>query len=296
MEGSLFNIWSAAKLIIAVKLEIWIGRCQCVQIEPSVSLMIGGKKITSRQLEALVAVYEEGSQNRAARRLGIATPVLHRYLTQLEEKAGAPLTITSKRGTKLTREGRAVVREFMALKGRARSGESVRVGCSIITEDLLLNVLSKIDAMGPYDLIISDDERNIKDFRAGLMDVVILDDPIYAFEFEDAKWEEVAEDYLLHIKRGEKYMRFRYGAQRIGFLHLESVGKEYEILGTVRSLPMLLRPKVSFFLNQSYAAKKGLELKTFTHPQLLMHKIIAMYSDESREVERLINEMRRKRL
>jgi hypothetical protein len=27
-----------------------------------------------------------------------------------------------------------------------------------------------------------------------------------------------------------------------------------------------------------------------------MHKIIAMYSDESREVERLINEMRRKRL
>jgi molybdenum-dependent DNA-binding transcriptional regulator ModE len=296
MEGSLFNIWSEAKLIIAVKLEILIGRCQSVQIEPSVSLVIGGKKITSRQLEALVAVYEEGSQNRAARSLGISTPVLHRYLTQLEERAGSSLTITSKRGTRLTREGRAVVREFMALKGRARSGESVRVGCSIITEDLLLNVLSKIDTMGPYDLIISDDERNIKDFRAGLMDVVILDDPIYAFEFEDAKWEEVAEDYLIHIKRGERYMRFRYGAQRIGFLHLESVGKEYEILGTVRSLPMLLRPKISFFLNQSYAAKKGLELKTSTHPQLLMHKIIAMYSDESREVERLINEMRRKRL
>jgi molybdenum-dependent DNA-binding transcriptional regulator ModE len=281
---------------IAVKLEISIGRCQSVQIEPSVSLVIGGKKVTSRQLEVLVAVYEEGSQNRAARRLGVATPVLHRYLTQLEKRAGTPLTITSKRGTRLTREGRAVIREFMALKGRARSGESVRVGCSIITEDLLLNVLSKIDAMGPYDLIISDDERNINDFRAGLMDVVVLDDPIYAFEFEDAKWEEVAEDYLIHIKRGERYMRFRYGAQRIGFLHLESIGKEYEILGTVRSLPMLLRPKVSFFLNQSYAAKKGLELKTSTHPQLLMHKIIAMYSDESREVERLINEMRRKRL
>jgi molybdate transport repressor ModE-like protein len=267
-----------------------------VQLEPSVSLRINGKSVTARQLEVLVAVQEEGSQNRAAERLGISTPVLHRYLSQLEERAGTRMVITSKRGTRLTREGRAVVREFLALKGRARSGESVRVGCSIITEDLLLNVLSRIDSMGPYDLIISDDERNLKDFRAGLMDVVVLDDPIHAFEFDDARWDEIAEDYLLHINRGERYMRFRYGAQRIGFRHLESVGKDYQILGTVRSLPMLLRPKVSFFLNQSYAAKKGIELKTSTHPQLLMHKIIAMYSDESKEVGRLINEMRRKRL
>jgi len=109
------------------------------------------------------------------------------------------------------------------------------VGCSIVTEDLLLSVLSRIDTSGPYDLIISDDERNLKDFRAGLMDIAVIDDPLNVYEFDDARWEEVAEDQLIHVNKGSKYMRYRYGAQRIGFRHLESEGMEYNIIGTVRS-------------------------------------------------------------
>jgi len=267
-----------------------------VQIEPSVSLLINGRTVTARQLEVLVAVHEEGSQNRASERLGISTPVLHRYLNQLEERAGVPLTRTSSRGTRLTHDGRAVVREFQALKGRASSGESVRIGCTIITEDLLLSVLSKIDSKGTYDLIISDDERNLKDFRAGLMDLVVLDDPLYAFEFEDARWEEIADDYLIHANKGENYMRFRYGAQRIGFRHLESVEETYNIIGTTRSPSGLVRSGLSFFINQSYAARKGIKIRTHTSPHLLMHKILAMFSEESPEVHRLISEMRRRRL
>jgi len=267
-----------------------------VQIEPSVSLRINGSTVTSRQLEALVAVHEKGSQSGGAKRLGISTPVLHRYISQLEARTGSKLVSTSRTGTRLTGEGRAVVREYIALKERAYSGESTVVGCSIVTEDLLLSVLSRIDTSGPYDLIISDDERNLKDFRAGLMDIAVIDDPLNVYEFDDARWEEVAEDQLIHVNKGSKYMRYRYGAQRIGFRHLESEGMEYNIIGTVRSLPMLMRSNLSYFVNQSLVEKRRLRLESSTPPQLLSHKIFAMMSDEGMEVQRLVRALKRRKL
>ncbi len=279
-----------------MKLEISLRACQFVQIEPSVSLLINGEVITVRQLEVLVAVNEEGSQNRAAERLGISTPVLHRYLKKLESRADAPMITTSPTGTELTREGRAVVREFMALKGRTRSGESITVGCTIITEELLLSALSNMDSEGVYDLIISDDERNLKDFKAGLMDIVVLDDPLYAYEFEDARWEEIAYDHLMHFHMGRSYLRFKYGAQRIGFRPLESQCEPFSITGTTRSLSNLIRSGLSFFINQSYASRKGVDIRSRTPPHLLGHKIYTLFSEQSAEVDRLVAEMRRGKL
>jgi molybdate transport repressor ModE-like protein len=267
-----------------------------MRIEPSISLLINGRAVTARQLEVLVAIEEEGSQNRAAERMGISTPVLHRYLGQLEERSEVPLTTTSSRGTRLTREGRAVVEEFMALKGRTRSDESVIVGCTIITEELLLDVLSRIDRGGEYDLIISDDDRNLADFRAGLMDLVVLDDPLHAYECEDAIWEEIADDHLVHVARGERYMRFMYGAQRIGFRHLESEGIPFMVSGTTRSLSAMDRSGLSYFVNHSYAVRKGLRIRSSTPEHMLRHKILAMWSHDSTGIQRLVGEMRRKRL
>jgi len=47
-----------------------------LRIEPSAALRVGGKRLTPRQLEVLLAVHSEGSQNRAASRLGISTSVV----------------------------------------------------------------------------------------------------------------------------------------------------------------------------------------------------------------------------
>jgi molybdenum-dependent DNA-binding transcriptional regulator ModE len=265
-----------------------------VEIEPCFYLRINGVSATSRQLDALVAVHQKGSQNRAAESLAISVPVLHRHLSQLQERAGTKLIHTSKTGTRLTREGRAVIREYQALRGRTRGGKSFLVGCSIVTEDLLLLSLSSLG--DGYDLIISDDERNLKDFRAGLMDMVIVDDPLWVYEMEDAIWEEVAEDYLVHVDRGSRYLRFKYGAQRIGFRHLESVGKEYSIEGTMRSLPLMVRSSYSFFVNHSLMARKGYKLRTATDPSLLTHKILAMMTERTKEAERLLGELKTRRI
>jgi len=266
-----------------------------VRVEPSVSLVVDGRPITHRQLEVLEAVHLEGSQNLAAERLGIATPVLHRYLSALEAKVGHRLVETTARGSRLTVEGRRLLREFTSLRERVRGGETVVVGCTPITQELLFSCLSKGDRDG-FDLVISDDERNLKDFRAGLMDLVVVDDPLYVFESEAPLWEEVAEDHLVHVRRGEGYMRFRYGAQRIGFRHLEAEGARYTIRGTTLSIPHLLRSNLSFFLNGSLVARKGLGLRSSTDPSLLRHKIIAMIREESDELRRLMEDLRRHRL
>ena len=258
-------------------------------IEPSVTLLIGGRQLTRRQLEVLSTIHREGSQNRAAMSLGISTPVLNRYVSQIEGKVGHPLVITSPSGSNLSELGLRIVLEYDALEMRIHRDGSTVIGGTIITEDLLLNALSKIDRDGKCDLIISDDERNLKDFRAGMMDLLILDDPLHLYDLENVKWKEIAVDRLLHVDNGSKYGQFMYGAQRIGFQHLNFQNTQYELRGTFRSLSALQKSGLSFFVNESLALKRGLTLRSATDPSQLEHRINAIYWTESDIVRKLIN-------
>jgi molybdenum-dependent DNA-binding transcriptional regulator ModE len=267
-----------------------------MEIEPVVSLRVNGVALTPHQLEVLLAVHRSGSQRKAGEKLGLATPVVHRYLNQIERKAKTRLMTASPMGTVLTEEGEKVAMEYLALLERMKQGDSVVVGCTIVTEELLLSVLSRLDAEAKYDLIISDDERNLKDFKAGMMDVMVLDDPLFAYELEDANFEEVGEDRLIHVEKGSGYMRFRYGAQRIGFRHLEASGKAFKVEGTTRSLASMVRSNLSFFVNESLALRKGFRLASSTDPGLLTHKIMAMFHEPRSEIEWLLRELRKERL
>jgi len=267
-----------------------------MDLKPVVSLRVNGVALTPHQLDVLLAVYREGSQRRAAEKLELATPVVHRYLNQIERKVKARLLEASPIGTDLTEEGKKIALEYAALLERMKLGESIVVGCTIITEDLLLLVLSGLDSEAQYDLIISDDERNLKDFKAGLMDVVVLDDPLYAYEMEEGMFDEVGDDRMIHVEKGPSYLRFRYGAQRIGFRHLDATNVVYTIDGTVRSISPLLRSNKSYFINESLALKKGLKLMSATDPYLLTHKVLALYREESPEVMWLLRELKRERL
>ncbi|MDD1746132.1 MAG: hypothetical protein LUQ16_00040, partial [Methanomassiliicoccales archaeon] len=159
-----------------------------------------------------------------------------------------------------------------------------------------LSALSNLDQEALYDLVISDDERNLRELKAGLMDVVILDDPLFAYETEDVQFEEVAEDRLIYVDKGLAHIRYRYGAQRIGYRHLEAIGKNFVIEGGTRAIQQLIRSKKSFFVNESMAFKKGLKFVSDIDPNQLSYKILALFYEDRPEVKRLLTELKRERL
>ncbi len=264
-----------------------------LKLEPAMVLKVEGRTLTARQLEVLRAVLEEGSQNQAARKLGISTPVLNRYIGQIEAKVGATLHTATPRGTVLNGEGERIAREYIALCQRMLPTGGTVIGGTIISEELLLGALSKIDPEGTCDLTISDDERNLRDFQAGLMDVVVLDDPLNMFDLEGVMWQEVATDRLLHVNNGPRYARFMYGAQRIGFRHLASMGGQYSIERTFRSLEMMVDSGLSFFVNESLALRKGMRIKSDTDPSRLEHKLNAVYRKETPHARKVLAELKR---
>ncbi len=265
-------------------------------LNPVISLKVNGAGLTPHQLDVLLAVHQAGSQRKAGEKLGIATPVIHRYLAQMEAKVGVKLLNTSPLGTNLTAEGKQIVSEYSALLTRMKDDGATVVGGTIMTEDLLLSVLSRLDGEAKYDLIIADDERNMKDFEAGMMDLVLLDDPLYAYEVDDAQIEDIAEDRLIHVDKGPSYLKYRYGAQRIGFRHLDSIGADYSVDGITRYLPTLLRSNKSCFIAESLALKKGLKLISATDPNLLTYRILALFRGEKESVSWLVRELKRERL
>lgn len=267
-----------------------------VKLEPSVSLRVNGVELTPHQMEVVRAIYETGSQKAAAERMGISTPVLHRYLHQIEAKCGQKLADSRPTGTVLNAYGEALAKEYLALQRRMTRGQAIVVGCTPVTEELLLSTLSALNDPSAYQLVISDDERNMQEFQARLMDVVVLDDPLYAYDTDGALWEEVAEDRLIHVERSSAYGRYRYGAQRIGFRYLETKGEKYRIERLEYSLTSLYRSNMSFFVNESMAMKKGMALRSSTDPDLLKHKILAMYWDETPAIELIVKEMKKRSL
>jgi len=80
-----------------------------------------------------------------------------------------------------------------------------------------------------------------------------------------------------------------YGAQRIGFRHLDTLQVKYTVEGAYRSISALRSSGLSFFINESLALRKGLKLRSATDPGRLEHRISAVYREESRVVSRVID-------
>lgn len=80
-----------------------------------------------RHLRYFVAVAEEGTFTRAARRLYIAQPALSKQIQDLEEEIGTRLLVRSARGAALTAPGAELLEHARAIIEReARARERIR--------------------------------------------------------------------------------------------------------------------------------------------------------------------------
>src|SRR6478752_4662107 len=80
-----------------------------------------------RQLECFIAVVDEGSFTRAARRIGIAQPSLSQHIKALEEELDGTLLERLPRGVSLTPAGRALLPEArIALRAFERGVRGAR--------------------------------------------------------------------------------------------------------------------------------------------------------------------------
>ncbi len=258
-----------------------------MDIVPQTSLVINGKTVTYRQLEALSAVKSTGSQTAAARSLGISVPVLHKYISNIEDAVGSPVLKTTPSGSSLTEEGEKIasIADSMTYRGDIEHGFTVC--CSPVTEDLMMSVLSSAKIPNAH-IIVSDDEYNIRMMREGRADLAIIDDPLYLFDAEEFVMDEIGYIGMVLVDNGPSFIRYRYGAQRVAFMFMDSEGREYSIDAETFSLSDLLGSNKSFFIDELMLIRKNLRLKSAIDPNMLRHAVTAIYREETRNIAKVM--------
>ncbi len=259
------------------------------------SQVINGKTVTVRQLEALTTVSETGSQTSAARNLGISVPVLHKYISQIEEAAGAPVLKTTPAGSVLTPEGRRIVDIAKSMEHRCDQERPFTVCCSPVTEDLMMSVVS-FAKIHNARIIVSDDEYNIRMMREDRADLAIIDDPLYLFDAEEFQMDEIGYMGMVYVDKGPSFIRYKYGAQRVAFMYLDSIHKKYTVESETFSLSELLGSNKSFFVDEFMLTRRNLRLTSAVDPKMLRHAITAIYRDESPHIARILKAVKLRKL
>jgi DNA-binding transcriptional LysR family regulator len=162
-----------------------------------------------RQLACFVAIVEEGSFTRAARRVGITQPSLSQHVRSLEEELGGPVLERLPRGVALTPAGRTLLPEARAaLRAVERGRRGARAALALETGDLeIATVLSMAVGLLPRYIRLWHERHpdvgiRLQEFRhrslledaveQGVADFAIGPLPLRAWEgpLEQVSWEE----------------------------------------------------------------------------------------------------------
>jgi DNA-binding transcriptional LysR family regulator len=173
--------------------------------------------IEVRHLAALIALAEESSFHRAARRLGYSQPAVSQQLAALERIVGRllvnrprpsqPLTLTEA-GERLLVYARAIQTNFTLAEAElgTATGPQLRVGTyQTIAAHLLPHVLRELNERDPsIDVVLTDtpgDERLVTHLQEGELDLAFVDLPL-RFERAALRTEPLAkDDYVLVLPR-----------------------------------------------------------------------------------------------
>jgi DNA-binding transcriptional LysR family regulator len=162
-----------------------------------------------RQLECFVAIVEDGSFTRAARRVGITQPSLSQHVRSLEEELGGAVLERLPRGVALTPAGRTLLPEARAaLRAVERGRRGARAALALETGDLeIATVLSMAVGLLPRyirlwherhpdvgirlqefrhrSLLEDAVEQGVADFAIGPLPLRVWEGPL-----EQVSWEE----------------------------------------------------------------------------------------------------------
>ena len=261
---------------------------------PRVVFVSEGQEITHRQMEALAALHEKGSMKKAADAIGVSTPVLHKYVREIEVKADANLIASTSKGSRLTEAGLELLRRFRAYELRLKDEDVLRVAGTVVTERCLLSAATVLSDNGiACHVTISTDEMNMRLMDEMRLDCVILDDAIFAMEkAQDIQSAEIGSDMLLLKETGSRYARLGFGAQRLAFRYLDEKGIPHDVVRTIYEPTMVDRTDLSYFVNKSLVRNGIVRADGAKDLKWSIHSVIALQCSENENIPAFLEEAR----
>lgn len=259
---------------------------------PRVVFVSDGNEVTHRQLEALKALHAKGSMQKAAASIGVSTPVLHKYVREIESKTDLRIVSTSSKGSRLTGAGRRLLRRFEAYERRLEDDNDLRIAGTPITERCVLSAATELSDQGrACRVVISTDEENLRLLEEMRVDCVLLDDAMLAMErAQEVEAEEIGTDMLLWKDAGMRFARAAFGAQRLGFRYLKEKDIPNEVVRVIHEPTMLDRTDLSYFVNKSLVRNGIVRAEGARDQKWSLHSIVALKCTEHEDLPLFLEE------
>ena len=205
-----------------------------IRIEPEIGIKINGESFNYKLFESLESLSRTYSQRKTAKELHISHSVLNRRIKNAEDKLGEPLVITVGSGSQLSEKGYELLDTYYKYMARLEDREEIIIaGGHIIT-----GLLDAISPTLPFKTLIysSDDESAYELAKQGLVDILALDDPQIAFNF-DLDFRAIAYDQIesLNDLRDLKFVQVKGSAQRLAWQTLKQSKISYSVERVVKS-------------------------------------------------------------
>jgi Bacterial regulatory helix-turn-helix protein, lysR family len=246
--------------------------------KPKLSLVIGDNVFSYKLFESLECVAKTWSQRKAAKALGISHAVLNRRIKDAEGKLGFKLVETTGAGSGLTNEAFIIINRHIMYMNRLKIREKPII-CGGHISSGLLEILSfryGLDAM----IYRTNDENALYLANMDMIDILTLDDPLYAFK-HDLDFTPIAYDHLSLVSgdkpiidlkdlNGKKFLAVPNSSQRLAWNTLDNKGIRYKIVEKVESPYTALkyiknRTDLYTFLNNSFAEGSNIIMNDTKH-------------------------------
>jgi len=263
-------------------------------LKPKVVFVNDGQEITQRQMQAFVALSEKGSMKKAADALGVSTPVLYKYIREVEDRADSALVSSTSKGSTLTPAGRELLARFKAYERRLEDDKTLRVAGTVVSERCVLAAATELSDDGiPCKVVIATDEDNLRLMDEHRVDCVLVDDAVFAMErASETPTSEIGSDLLLQRDQGQRYAELSFGAQRLAFRYLKEKQIPYEIVRRIMEPTFVDRTDLSYFINRSLVRTGIVKAEGAKDQRWSIHSIMALQCSEHDDLPRFLEEAR----